>query len=76
VRMDFYTAEDIARIIRRTASILQVRVEEEAVVQLAGSSRGTPRVANRLLRRMRDFAQVLADGEINTEVVGEGLQRL
>ncbi len=76
VRMDFYNTADIARIIRRTASILQVHIQEEAVERLAGSSRGTPRVANRLLRRMRDFAQVLADGEINTDVVAEGLERL
>ena len=76
VRMDFYNPADIARIIRRTASILQVQVQEEAVLRLADSSRGTPRVANRLLRRMRDYAQVLADGEIDTAVVAEGLSRL
>jgi Holliday junction DNA helicase RuvB len=76
VRMNFYTQEDIARIIRRTAAILEVSIDEEAVEQLAGSSRGTPRVANRLLRRMRDYAQVLADGTITAEVIRDGLGRL
>ncbi len=76
VRMDFYTDEDIERIIRRSAGILEVKIEEPAVSLLAGSSRGTPRVANRLLRRMRDFAQVLGNGTIDIETVKEGLKRL
>jgi len=76
VRLDFYTAEDIMRIIRRTASILGIEIEADAVDLLSKSSRGTPRVANRLLRRMRDFAQVLGDGRIDTEVIRAGLGRL
>jgi Holliday junction DNA helicase RuvB len=76
VRLDFYTAEDITRIIRRTASILDIEIEKDAVELLARSSRGTPRVANRLLRRMRDFAQVLGDGRIDTRVIQAGLGRL
>lgn len=76
VRMNFYTQEDIARIIRRTAAILEVSIDDDAVDQLARSSRGTPRVANRLLRRMRDYAQVLADGTITAEVIEDGLTRL
>lgn len=76
VRMDFYTIQDITRIIRRTSSILEVDIEEAAIKKLASSSRGTPRVANRLLRRMRDFAQVLADGIITEEVIVNGLERL
>lgn len=76
VRMDFYTAEDIQSIIRRSAGILEITIDNDATVLLASSSRGTPRVANRLLRRMRDFAQVLGDGYINKKIVIEGLKRL
>ena len=76
VRMDFYTNEDIESIINRSAGILEVDIEKDAVKLLAGSSRGTPRVANRLLRRMRDFAQVLGNGTINNRTVKEGLERL
>lgn len=76
VRLDFYTSTDIMSIIRRTASILNIEIEKDAIKLLAKSSRGTPRVANRLLRRMRDFAQVLGDGKIDTQVIEEGLSRL
>ncbi|MCK5200738.1 MAG: Holliday junction branch migration DNA helicase RuvB, partial [Spirochaetales bacterium] len=76
VRMDFYTAEDIESIIARSAGILKISIDNDATVLLASSSRGTPRVANRLLRRMRDFAQVLGEGFINKKIVIEGLKRL
>ncbi len=76
VRMDFYTNEDIESIINRSAGILEVSIEQPAVKLLAGSSRGTPRVANRLLRRMRDFAQVLGNGIIDAATVKDGLKRL
>jgi len=76
VRLDFYTFEDIASILRRTASILEIKIDDDAVDLLSKSSRGTPRVANRLLRRMRDFAQILGDGKIDTKVIEEGLRRL
>lgn len=76
VRMDFYTNEDIESIIKRSSGILKVEIEEPAVKLLAGSSRGTPRVANRLLRRMRDFAQVLGNGIIDVDTVKNGLKRL
>ena len=76
VRMDFYTIKDIESIIRRSAGILEIKIDDDATVLLASSSRGTPRVANRLLRRMRDFAQVLGDGHINHSTVVEGLNRL
>jgi Holliday junction DNA helicase RuvB len=76
VRMDFYSRADITRILRRTASILQVAVDEEALPLLSDCSRGTPRVANRLLRRMRDFAQVLGNGRVDPQVTEEGLRRL
>lgn len=74
--MDFYTNEDIESIIKRSSGILKVEIEEPAVKLLAGSSRGTPRVANRLLRRMRDFAQVLGNGIIDVDTVKNGLKRL
>jgi holliday junction DNA helicase RuvB len=76
VRMDFYTTDDIESIIRRSANILKIEIEDDATEMLASSSRGTPRVANRLLRRMRDFAQILGDGHINKSIVIEGLKRL
>ncbi len=76
VRMDFYEQKDIESIIKRSAAILDISIDSEAVALLAGSSRGTPRVANRLLRRMRDFAQVIGNGTIDTHTVADGLQRL
>lgn len=76
VRMDFYTTKDIESIIDRSAAILEVKIDKDATTLLASSSRGTPRVANRLLRRIRDFAQVLGDGHVNKSIVAEGLKRL
>jgi Holliday junction DNA helicase RuvB len=76
IRMDFYTNEEIVRIIQRSAGILGVAVADDAARLLAECSRGTPRVANRLLRRMRDFAQVVGEGNISRTVVSDGLQRL
>lgn len=76
VRLDFYQHDDLAAIIRRSATILEVTITEEAVALLADSCRGTPRVANRLLRRMRDFAQVIGDGTVSVNLVHEGMRRL
>ena len=76
IRIDFYRHEELAQIIRRSASILEAPLEEEAVEILARSCRGTPRVANRLLRRMRDFAQVLGTGTVTGTIVREGMERL
>ncbi|MCK5153382.1 MAG: Holliday junction branch migration DNA helicase RuvB [Spirochaetales bacterium] len=76
VRMDFYTTEDIESIIKRSSKILDIEIDNDATKLLASSSRGTPRVANRLLKRMRDFSQVLGDGHINKKIVIEGLKRL
>lgn len=72
----FYTAEELAQIVRRSARILQVEIEEAAVQEIAARSRGTPRIANRLLRRIRDFAQVLGEGKITLEITRDALQRL
>lgn len=79
-RFSFYSQEELAAIIKRSASILEVQVEEDAALLMAGCSRGTPRVANRVLRRIRDFAQVLGTsgtGSTITRKIAElGLQRL
>jgi Holliday junction DNA helicase RuvB len=75
-RFAFYEQADMEAIIRRSAGILDVTIDEDGVSLLASSARGTPRVANRLLRRMRDFAQVLGGGRITKQVVEEGLKRL
>jgi Holliday junction DNA helicase RuvB len=75
-RLDFYTKEDILEIVIRSARILGVPIEPDAAREIARRSRGTPRVANRLLRRVRDYAQVRADGTITTEVAAKALQML
>ncbi|MDP2948034.1 MAG: Holliday junction branch migration DNA helicase RuvB [Chloroflexota bacterium] len=75
-RLDFYERDDIAAIVRRNAAILHVPVEEDGALEVACRARGTPRVANRLLKRVRDYAQVMADGLITLQVAQEGLARL
>jgi Holliday junction DNA helicase RuvB len=75
-RLDFYAAADIEEIVRRSARILGVALEGDAAAEIARRSRGTPRVANRLLRRVRDFAQVRADGRITPDVARAGLALL
>ncbi len=76
IHIDFYTPEELSTIISRSARILDTKMTPEAVMMLARCSRGTPRIANRLLRRLRDFASVLGDGVITAEIVAEGLGRL
>jgi Holliday junction DNA helicase RuvB len=75
-RLDFYNARDIEEIVNRSARILGVEIAPEAAREIAQRSRGTPRVANRLLRRVRDFAQVRADGRITTDVAARALKLL
>jgi Holliday junction DNA helicase RuvB len=75
-RFSFYEQADMEAIVRRSAGILETRLEDNAAALLAASARGTPRVANRLLRRIRDFAQVMNAPSIAREVVEEGLRRL
>ncbi len=75
-RLDFYDETAIATIVRRSAAIVGVPIEEDGAPEIARRSRGTPRVANRLLRRVRDYAQVRADGVITPEVAREALVRL
>ncbi|HET9325366.1 MAG TPA: Holliday junction branch migration DNA helicase RuvB [Candidatus Eisenbacteria bacterium] len=76
LRLDYYGPADLASIVRRSAGILGVKIAAEAAVELAGRSRGTPRVANRLLRRVRDFALIKADGAITLPVTHEALRLL
>jgi Holliday junction DNA helicase RuvB len=75
-RLDYYLPDELAQILVRSARLLQVEVEEEGVRQIAARARGTPRVANRLLRRVRDFAQVEGDGRISEEIAVASLERL
>ncbi len=75
-RLDFYEPTDIREIVKRSARILGVTIDEKALDDVARRARGTPRVANRLLRRVRDFAQVRADGEITGAVASDALKLL
>jgi Holliday junction DNA helicase RuvB len=75
-RFSFYQNEEMEAIIRRSAGMMNTAIDDEAAALLAGSSRGTPRVANRLLRRVRDFAQVRGAKVITAGIVGESLDRL
>ena len=76
LRLDFYTEADLVQIVTRSARILNVGLTGDGAVELARRSRGTPRIANRLLRRVRDFAQVLGDGMIDQRVAHDSLNRL
>jgi holliday junction DNA helicase RuvB len=75
-RLDFYTPDDLLQIVMRSAGILGIAIDEKGGAEIARRSRGTPRVANRLLRRVRDFAQVRAGGRITLEVAREALAML
>jgi Holliday junction DNA helicase RuvB len=75
-RLEFYTVVDLEEIVRRSARILSVPIDEAAAAEIARRARGTPRVANRLLRRVRDYAQVRADGAISLDVAQRALQLL
>jgi len=75
-RLDFYTETDMCEIVRRSARILGVPIDEDAASEVARRCRGTPRIANRLLRRVRDYAQVRADGSITLAVAHAGLKLL
>lgn len=72
-RLDFYNAEDLEKVITRAASILEVKIEKAGAAEIARRSRGTPRIANRLLRRVRDFAEVRGNGEVDHATAKEGL---
>ena len=72
-RLDYYTTDELAQIVSRSAGILQVRIDEQGAREIASRSRGTPRLANRLLKRVRDYAQVRAGGDITLPVAREAL---
>ena len=75
-RLELYTPEQLCRIIRRSAGILDIACDPDGAMELAKRSRGTPRIANRFLKRVRDFAQVIGDGEITAEIAAQALDRL
>ena len=76
LRLELYTPEELAKIVTRSAGILNVSIEPEGAMEIARRSRGTPRIANRMLRRVRDFAQVVADGVITRQVADRALLAL
>ena len=76
LRLELYTPEELAKIVTRSAGILEVPIEADGAMEIAGRSRGTPRIANRMLRRVRDFAQVKAGGVITRKVADEALTAL
>jgi Holliday junction DNA helicase RuvB len=75
-RLEFYNSEDLTRIVTRSASILQVSIDAKGAREIAKRSRGTPRIANRLLRRVRDYAEVKADGKVSATVAERALDML
>lgn len=76
LRLDYYSSEEINEILERSANILGVKLTREGALELAGRARGTPRVANRILKRVRDYAEVKADGVIDLDVAGSALEML
>ncbi len=75
-RLEMYAPEELASIVRRSAGILNVQADEDGILEIARRSRGTPRIANRMLRRVRDYAQIRADGVITREVARQGMNML
>ena len=75
-QLEFYSTDDLKKIIKRTAKVYETKIDEDAIVEIAKRSRGTPRIANRLFRRVRDFAQVNNDGYITLAVAKDALEKL
>lgn len=75
-RLEFYTKEELSQIVLRSAKVLEVIIDEKGAMEIAKRSRGTPRLANRLLKRVRDFAEVSFEGYISEEVARKALDRL
>ena len=75
-RLEFYTSEELARIVQRSAGLLEVEMKTDGALEIAKRSRGTPRIANRLLRRVRDYAQVKSDGNVTSEIADAALKML
>ena len=76
LRLEMYTPEELAQIVERSAKILDIACDSDGALEIASRCRGTPRIANRMLKRVRDFAQVMNDGVINTETARQALDRL
>ena len=76
LRVDYYNSDDLFKILNRSAEILEVEIDDEGGMELAKRSRGTPRIANRILKRTRDYAQVKADGKINKTIANDSLKAL
>ncbi len=76
LRLDFYSPEELLTIVKRSAKLLGIPVEEEGILELGRRSRGTPRIANRLLKRVRDYAEVEGDGVITADIANEALEML
>ncbi len=76
LKLELYAPEDLCKIVKRNAAIMNVEIDDDGAYEIASRSRGTPRIANRLLRRVRDFAQVCADGLITRAVADDALNRL
>lgn len=76
MRLELYTPEELGEIVSRSAKILGIACDHDGALEIASRSRGTPRIANRMLKRVRDFAQVMNDGEINAETARQALDRL
>ena len=75
-KLDYYSVSELGQIIHRTSRVLETPIDEEAILEIAKRSRGTPRIANRLFRRVRDFAQVLNEGKISIDIAKHALDRL
>ena len=75
-KLQFYTEEELTKIVKRTAKVLNVTIDDEAAIELASRSRGTPRIANRLIKRVRDFAQVMGNGVITKDICNDALLKL
>ena len=75
-RLQFYTDEELSKVVTRTAGILNIEIDKDGALEIASRSRGTPRIANRLVKRVADFALVKADGKIGREIAKEALDTL
>ena len=75
-RLELYTTEELCKIVERSAGILGVTIDKDGACEIASRSRGTPRIANRLVKRVRDFATILGDGTVNGEIAAKALSRL
>ncbi len=76
LKLELYTPEELATIVRRNAGILEMEITDDGAMEIAGRSRGTPRIANRLLKRVRDFAQIMGDGTIDSKIANYALTKL